>query len=345
MRFAIRPSVICLVLLAACAWVLAPIARAEDPQTQPTTAPAARPNARASRVLIISVDGLRPDMMLRAHTPNMHYLFETGCYSFWARTTALAITLPSHTSMLTGVIPRRHEIEWNKDLPLLHPVYPKYPTLFQVARRAGYTTAMVAGKSKFEMLAVPDSLNWQWIAPTEKAEDAEVTEHAVQIILQHRPEVMFVHLPSTDNMGHKAGWGTSEQARTIEGADECIGRVLGALEDAKVLGDTIVIVTSDHGGAGKTHTPDDARCRHIPWIVKGPGIRKGVDLTTYPKLVIDTEDTFATACYLLGVQHAPDIDGKPIKEILSERGELLEPERPVADEPTKQSERHAHAAP
>src|SRR5258708_26304566 len=93
---------------------LAPFCHA-GPATAPTTAPA--------RVLIVSIDGCRPDMLLRANTPNVHQLMKEGAFSFWARTTPLAITLPSHTSMLTGVIPRNHGVEWNKDLPLSHPVY------------------------------------------------------------------------------------------------------------------------------------------------------------------------------------------------------------------------------
>src|SRR6476661_3604656 len=97
-------------------------------------------------------------------------------------TTPHAITLPSHTSMLTGVIPRKHEIEWNKDLPLSKPVYPKYPTLFAVAHKAGYTTAMIAGKSKFDTLAIPDSLDWQWVPDTEKVEDVDVARHAAAVI-------------------------------------------------------------------------------------------------------------------------------------------------------------------
>src|SRR5688572_31117328 len=79
----------------------------------PTRAP-----VRPRRVLVISVDGLRPDLLLRSDTPNMHRLFRSGCYTFWARTVPQGITLPSHTSMLTGVTPRRHGIEWNRDLPL-----------------------------------------------------------------------------------------------------------------------------------------------------------------------------------------------------------------------------------
>ena len=293
--------------------------------TQPTT----RPVPEISRVVIVSIDGLRPDVALRADAPHIRWLMAHGAFTFWARTTEVSITLPSHTSMLTGVIPRKHEVEWNKDLPLATPVYPKFPTLFDVAHKAGYTTALAAGKKKFETLDVPGTLDWKWITDSEKSEDADVAEHAVQIILEHKPQVMFVHLPSTDNVGHRIGWGTPEQEAAVEAADASVGRLLGALAEAKLRESTIVILTADHGGAGKTHLPDDARARHIPWIVNGPGIRQHLDLTTYPNVIINTEDTFATACFLLGIPRSPELDGKPIMEILQDRGELLQ-EAPAA---------------
>ena len=42
--------------------------------------------------------------------------------------------------MLTGVVPRKHEIEWNHVLELVHPVYAKFPTLFEIAKHAGFST-------------------------------------------------------------------------------------------------------------------------------------------------------------------------------------------------------------
>src|SRR4051812_35812614 len=127
--------------------------------------PTTRPVEQIDRVLIISVDGLRPDLLGRGYTPNLHGLMRGGSFTMWARTTAAAVTLPSHVSMLTGVTPKRHEIDWNRDLPLAKPVYPKGSTLFDLAHRGGYSTALVAGKSKFEVFARPGSLDWAWVAP------------------------------------------------------------------------------------------------------------------------------------------------------------------------------------
>lgn len=61
--------------------LLAPVLRAQEPPA----------DARAHRALVISIDGLRPDLLLRADTPNLHALFKRGSFSFWARTTEVSI--------------------------------------------------------------------------------------------------------------------------------------------------------------------------------------------------------------------------------------------------------------
>jgi len=293
---------------------------------QPVTPPDTRPLPNIHKVLIISVDGLRPDLALRANTPVIHTLLATGSFTFWARTTAESVTLPSHTSMLTGVQPIKHGVQWNADLPGGAAVYPFYPTIFQLAKKAGYTTAMVAGKSKFVSLAVPGSLDWQFVPTEQKIDDPDVTAVAVKIIAEHQPDLLFVHLPNVDGVGHAKGWSSLQQMAAIEQADRCIGEILAALDAAKVREQTMILVTADHGGAGLSHGPEDARSRHIPWIVVGAGIRRGFDLTIYGDLQIDTEDTFATTAAVLGIPIQHKVEGKFIDQIVDKSGqELLVP--------------------
>ena len=273
--------------------------------------PGPRPVDGVDHVVLISVDGCRPDLLLRGDTPNLHALFRGGAYTFWAKTTPNANTLPSHTSMLTGVAPRKHGIEWNRDLPLARPLYSNAPTVFYQAKRHGYRTGMAAGKSKFDFLTVPGTLDYESV-PEKTGKDTDVAVAAAKILTSEKPDVMFVHLPGNDGAGHKFGWGTPEQMAALADADAAVGVVLAALGDAGLDQRTVVIVTADHGGAGKNHLPEDARSRHIPWIVSGPGVRAGLDLTTDAELEVRTEDSFATICWLLGIPLDPKLDGKPV---------------------------------
>ena len=266
-------------------------ARAED-----------RPTPVIRHVLIVSIDGLRPDVLLRADTPFIRRLWTTGSFTFWARTTPASITLPSHVSMLTGVSPEAHGVMWNADLPLAEPVYPAVPTIFQLAKKAGLTTAMAAGKSKIGVVNTPGAIDHVFIATGKTSGDGDVIGPAAEILRQHKPNLTFVHLPGVDNAGHAKGWGSPTQIAAVEAADACVGRLLTTLDQAGLRDSTLIILTADHGGAGRTHGPDDPRSRSIPWILNGPGVRPGFDLTLAGgDTEIRTYDTFATTCTVLGI--------------------------------------------
>ena len=271
-----------------------------------------RPIPAISRVLIISIDGLRPDRLLLADSPVLHKMVHEGSYTFWAQTTALSTTLPSHTSMLTGVVPRKHKVEWNFDIPLREPVYSASPTVFELAKKWGYSTAFVIGKSKFEPLTKPGTLDYMFMPKEDMSEDEPVCEEALRVIHEHKPDLMFVHFPADDKAGHKYGWGSREQLAVIARVDACIGRLMAQLDQEGLRDSTLVIVTADHGGAGLTHGADDFRSRYIPWIATGPGVKHGYDLTQQWELLVRTEDTTATTCYVLGLGQMPYFDGHPV---------------------------------
>lgn len=311
------------------ALVVALLAVPNESLAQEQTTPVARkikpdrPIAEIKRVLIISVDGMRPDLLLRGNTPNLHQLFENGSFSFWARTTEVSITLPSHVSMLTGVTPDKHGISWNGDEH--NDANPKYENILDLAHKAGYTTALASGKSKFAVLTNRGGVDNVAIPKAGKrADDLAVAGLAADIIRTKKPEVMMVHFGDNDKLGHAIGWGTPEQMAVLAIADQSIGEVLKALRETGAIHETLIIVSADHGGTGRWHGRDDARARHIPWIASGPRIRKGIDLTTDRNLIINTEDTFATAAYVLGVKPELPVDGKPILRVF-QMDELIAP--------------------
>ncbi len=271
-----------------------------------------RPIPAIEHVVVISIDGMRPDCLLLVDTPTLHQLIHEGAYTFWAKTTAVAITLPSHTSMVTGVTPNRHGITWNRKLPFSEPVYPLVPTMMELATRAGYDTAMIAGKAKFAALNKPGTITHVSLPTGDTRSDDVVATEAARVIETFRPALTFIHFPDVDTVGHAKGWGSHEQLDQLARTDREVAKVLAALEHAGIRAATFVLVTADHGGAGLTHGPDDPRSRHIPWIAVGPHVRRSYDLTLRGGADVRTEDTFATACYLLGVPVAPDVDGHPV---------------------------------
>ena len=321
----LRASVVARHVLAAIACVssLASDARAQ------TTRPA-RPH-----VLIVSIDGLRPDCMLRADAPALRGLMNDGCFTMWATTTDVAITTPSHVSMMTGVTPERHGISFNADPPPDARIL--VPTLFDRAKEAGLSTALVSGKRKFDLFTFSNHVDFVWLTKETVVKDEnEVADHAIEILRDHRPDVMLLHFATADVAGHGIGWGTPQQIETIGKIDRAFGRVLDEMKADGLYAQTYVVVTADHGGGVRTHGKDDPRSHFIPWICTGPGVRKNYDLTRLGKQYeVRTYDTFATACFLIGIAVPSDSDGKPILPIFADYDLLQAADapanRPVAD--------------
>lgn len=71
--------------------------------------------SRASPVLLISVDGLRPDDVIDAAArgvavPNLQRIMATGAYASGVIGIVPTLTYPSHTTLITGVAPAQHGI-------------------------------------------------------------------------------------------------------------------------------------------------------------------------------------------------------------------------------------------
>jgi len=271
-----------------------------------------RPLPAVRRVVIFCVDGLSPDCLLRAEAPVLHGLLREGAGTLMARTVPAAVTLPAHVSMLTGAAPGKHRIEWNDDPPTGVSGYPAVPTIFELATRAGYTTALVVGKPKLVALCRPGTVAYPVILRGAEATDANVSAEAAKIIAGHRPDLLFLHFPGVDGAGHTYGWGSPEQLAAIAAADAQIGAVLAALERSGLRQSTVIIVTADHGGEGLAHGSDVPGSQVIPWLVAGPGVRRGRDLAGPGGTAVRIEDTAATASWLLGLELPASSDGRPV---------------------------------
>lgn len=269
----------------------------------------------APHAVVVSIDGLRPDVALRADMPALRSLMARGSFTLYAATTDTAVTLPSHASMLSGVAPAKHGILYNGDPKPGDPPHPVCETVFELAHRAGMTSALCAGKSKFSIFVTPEAPEYVSLPPRERTMgDSLVAAAAARAIEAHRPAFVFVHLPGPDLAGHASGWGSRAQLEAAAGADRALGVVLVAIARAGLVDSTLVIVTSDHGGAGRTHGGLDPRSRFIPWVCSGPSVKRDFDLTLVPTLQVRTEDTFATVASWLGLRSRAELDGRAIRE-------------------------------
>ncbi len=269
-----------------------------------TPAPSPTPGPRVEHVLLISADGLRPDGLAQANTPNIDRLWQNGAYSWKAQTIDPSSTLPSHAAMLTGRPPEATGItinDWSPGEP-----FTTISTAAGVIHEAGLSTAAFVGKPKLEYLFPPGVLDhFQVNYP-----GAKVAEAAAEYIVQEKPALVFVHLPDPDGAGHAYGWMSAEYIASIEAVDGAVGTLMNALQQADIAGTTAILFTADHGGHNKTHGSTRPEDMTIPWVLYGPGVKVGEVMGE-----IHTYDTAATVVYLLRLEAPTEWVGKPVEEV------------------------------
>lgn len=260
------------------------------------------PRRVSDHVIVISIDGLRPDAIEKFGARTLMRLMREGSYTLGAQTIMLSKTLPSHTSMLTGVDADQHGVVWNSEEVDEHG-HVDVPTVFGLAKAEGLTTAAFFSKTKFHHLEVPNTLDYvrspkggildsRWEASRTVGEVKKYLGEA-----SNRPSVMFVHIAEPDFAGHLFGWMGRIYGGAVRLADDAVAQLLGEADKRFGRGNYTVIVTADHGGHGRNHGSSDPRDTTIPWISWGKGVQTGASLPAG----IRTMDTAATALWLLGV--------------------------------------------
>lgn len=109
-------------------------------------------------VIILSIDGLRPDYITEADKhglkiPALRQLMKEGVHATGVRGVLPTVTYPSHTTILTGVWPAKHGIYSNTTFDpyaknkggwYWYSEDIRVPTLWEAAERAGYTVGSVS---------------------------------------------------------------------------------------------------------------------------------------------------------------------------------------------------------
>ncbi len=250
--------------------------------------PAAEPpKAPSPVVLLISIDGL-PSWMWRDPTlpvPTLRRLAREGAVAQAMTVSNPSVTWINHTTLVTGVSPRRHGVLYNGLLVRQGPDKPpkveqwrdkaelvRVPTVYDRAAAAGLSVAQV------DWVAVTNAASIRWNfseIPNPKGEiEAELaatgvatleqisqftkdkniawrdmvwSSAAAHILRTRKPNLLMFHLLTTDSVNHTYGPGTSASHTAFAYADHMVGKLLDALKDAGLQERATVFIVTDHG--------------------------------------------------------------------------------------------------
>jgi arylsulfatase A-like enzyme/Tfp pilus assembly protein PilF len=299
------------------------------------TAPSAARSEPAS-VLLVSIDTLRADRVgaygaRGAKTPSLDRLAAEGV-RFETAVATTPLTLPSHASLLTGLLPPRHGVRHNGLFRLADDAV----TLAERFGASGRATGAVVGAyvlaARFGLAQgfghYDDRMSAERAVAGGYLERpaAAVTDRALDwLAATPGPFFLFVHYydPHADYTPPEP-FASDFRARPYEGeiayVDRELGRLLAALEQAGRLSRTVVAVTADHGESLGEHGEAthgyglyDATLR-VPLLVRGPGVPAG----RVVRGVVSGVDVAPTLLALAGAPALEDADGRDLARLWRE---------------------------
>ena len=264
-------------------------------------------------VVLIGFDGLGAYAFDSADIPNIRQLMKEGSYSLKARSVLPSSSAVNWASMIMGAGPTMHGYtEWGSKTPEIPSVikneYNLFPSIFSLVReqRPQAKTGVV--------------YSWEGIGYLfeKKAVDLDVYTSNDSLTLQttnnflktEKPLLTFVHFTEPDGVGHNIGHRTPEYYAVVHKVDTYVGAIVEAIKNAGLENNTLIIISSDHGGTAKGHGGKTLDEVEIPWIIAGPGIKKNHEI----KDVIITYDTAPTIAYALQLKMPQAWRGKPVLE-------------------------------
>ena len=254
-----------------------------------------------NKVILISIDGMRPDGFLSCGHPFIHEMMARGAYTLSAASMYPSVTLPCHMSIFHSVPPQRHGTTTNLYTPPVHPI----KGLFEQLHDAGSRCAMFYGWEPLRDVARPGSLRhaeYVWSYARESV-DQELTQRALAHIREEQPDFVFLYLVDTDEKGgHDNGWMSGEYLSRIHTAIGCVQSVMAQCAD-----DYTVIVTADHGGHDRMHGTDIPGDMTIPMFFIGKDFTPGEQLANVSLL-----DIAPTVAKIMNVYPANGWEGRSL---------------------------------
>ena len=216
------------------------------------------------KVLILAIDGIRPDALKRSRTPHLDWLIDHAVYSMNAQIQRRgdSVSGPGWASVFTGVESTKHNIWRNKNYERIETAYPTF--LKQLHRKKQRISFAASWKPLFTMFKVEQFDHWT------RGKDKANAAWTVDVIENDKADASVLYFSGVDYAGHTTGFSPRNRIyrRAIEKVDRYVGHVLAAISKRPTIDseDWLIVVVTDHGGRGHTHSGRHRKSTTIPLI-------------------------------------------------------------------------------
>ena len=281
------------------------------------------PGRKVGHVIVLGFDGLAGATLDSADMPCLKGLMEKGSWTTTKRSILPTSSAANWATMFMGAGPEVHGfIEWDSREPAFTPaeLAPNghVPTVFTLMRKTN-PDAETACTYQWDGIAyVVDTMSISKVRqfPSEEKGIDEELSFVKRYIVSNKPELSAFVWDYPDHTGHSVGWYTPEYYSMLSKLDKVIRGVVEAVSEAGILDDTVIIVTSDHGGHNTWHGNPVDNDLFSPLVFYGKGVVQGRKLST----PVYQYDIAATIAYLLGLETPSSWRGVPTLEAFEFKG-------------------------
>jgi predicted AlkP superfamily pyrophosphatase or phosphodiesterase len=206
----------------------------EQPNAFATNTPIPNERSIPSHIIVISMDGARPDAIQSVDAPVLQSLAASGAVDWQAQTVWPSATIPAHASLLTGLSVEEHGLNNNNYSTEILGL----PTFLSIAAENGIPSAMLVGKNKLDQFHYPESVYYEFAT----SGDGSVVDAAINRLIAG-DRLLWVHLPNPDYFGHSTGWMSETYLYELQNTDRQIGRLLATLDELGFRESSLIIIT------------------------------------------------------------------------------------------------------
>ena len=262
-------------------------------------------------VLMVLLDGWRPDVIAAAHTPTIDLMMQDSAYSMEARVEDTTISGSGHSSFLTGVHRDKHNVHGNSFGDANYQEYPYWFNLLKYERPEMHTAAYHNWLPMADA-ALDFSVCGYCVDMYVTGSDNSIATQLATDLANKQMDAVTIVIDAPDAAGHGYGFHPSipQYVAAMNQSDVWLGMMMDAIF-ARINyaeEDWMVIISTDHAGSGYGHGYNIPEHREVPLIIWGaesPG-------TIWP--APDAVDIVPTALHHMGVEVRPewDLDGRAV---------------------------------
>lgn len=283
------------------------------------TVPVQASRPRAKHVVLIAFDGWGAYSMKKAQVPNIRALMAEGCYTLKKRSVLPSSSAINWASMFNGAGTEIHGYTtWGSRTPEIpsavtneHGIFPTIYSLLQEQRPEAETGCLYEWEGIKYLVDTLAIKHYEQANGYDKQPDKLCTL-AEAYIKAEKPAFVAICFDQLDHVGHAVGHDTPEYYRQLEILDGYVLRIVKALKEAGIYDDSIILMSSDHGGIDKGHGGKTLQEMETPFIIAGKGVKKGGG--EFDELMMQY-DVAATIAYIFGLQQPQAWIGRPTLQV------------------------------